>query len=106
MSACWRCCASSNPPTAVFACGDGIATGVYDACAEMGVSIPNQAQRGRLRRRALRFVSDSALTTMRQPLQEMGREAACELLALSDEDDEAMPALPSSRASRSFSRRG
>lgn len=84
-----------NPPTAVFACGDGIATGVYDACAEMGVSIPNQLSVVGFDDAPYASYLSPPLTTMRQPLQEMGREAACELLAgLGAEDDEADTALP------------
>ncbi|MCA0294815.1 MAG: LacI family transcriptional regulator [Actinobacteria bacterium] len=65
----------SDPPTAIFAASDAVAFGVYDACHEQGVRIPDDVS-------VVGFDDGQGgelvwphLTTVRQPLVEMGRHA-------------------------------
>lgn len=70
------------PPTAIFACNDGMAVGVYHAAADLGVRIPE----------ALSVVGFDdlpnakwtvpPLTTIRQPLKDMGTAAARMVMSL------------------------
>ncbi len=64
-----------DPPTAVFAASDSVAFGFYDACHELGVRIPEDIS-------VVGFDDGLGgelvwphLTTVRQPLVEMGRHA-------------------------------
>ncbi|GAA2614563.1 LacI family DNA-binding transcriptional regulator [Paractinoplanes durhamensis] len=71
-----------NPPTAIFACSDLIALGVYEAARQRGVSIPaDLSVVGFDDLPAARWASP-ALTTVRQPLEEMGRLAARTVLTM------------------------
>jgi len=69
-----------HPPTAIFASNDVSAFGVMEAVREHGLRIPNDVS-------VLGFddIPQAAhvhppLTTVRQPLEEMGRQATCMLL--------------------------
>ncbi|MCD0443375.1 LacI family transcriptional regulator [Glycomyces sp. A-F 0318] len=69
----------ASPPTAVFACTDNIAVGVYDAAESLGLRIPEDVS-------VVGFDDlpevqwlRPALTTVRQPIAEMG-EAAMRML--------------------------
>lgn len=71
-----------DPPTAIFACSDRMALGVYEAAASMGLHIPDQLSVvGFDDLPEARWLSP-ALTTVRQPVREMGRTAARMLLRL------------------------
>lgn len=73
---------STRPPTAIFACSDRMALGVYEAAASVGRAIPNQLSVvGFDDLSEARWLSP-ALTTVRQPVREMGRAAARMLLQL------------------------
>ncbi len=71
-----RLLASPSPPTAIFAANDDSALGVMDAAREMGISMPgglsvvgyDDTPEGRMAR--------PALSSVRQPLQEVGETAA------------------------------
>lgn len=72
----------TNPPTAIFACSDYIALGVYEAARRRGLSIPDQLSVvGFDDLPAARWASPP-LTTIRQPLEEMGQLAARTILNL------------------------
>jgi len=65
----------ADPPTAVFAAADSVAFGFYDACHELGIRIPEDVS-------VVGFDDGLGgelvwphLTTVRQPLVEMGRHA-------------------------------
>ncbi|WP_090474096.1 LacI family DNA-binding transcriptional regulator [Nakamurella panacisegetis] len=74
--------AQAQPPTAIFACSDRMALGVYEAAASVGLSIPGQLSVvGFDDLPEARWLSP-ALTTVRQPVREMGRTAATMLLRL------------------------
>jgi LacI family transcriptional regulator len=72
----------ADPPTAIFALSDYIALGVYEAARRRGVSIPEQLSVvGFDDLPAARWASPP-LTTVRQPLEDMGRLAARTVLNL------------------------
>ncbi|GAA0390061.1 hypothetical protein Acor_46660 [Acrocarpospora corrugata] len=78
-----------DPPTAIFACNDGQAIGVYHAAHELRLRIPDELS-------VIGFDDMPAwrwaippLTTIRQPLTEMGATAATMLIALAQ--DEPLP---------------
>jgi len=68
------------PPTAVFAGGDGIAAGAYTACADAGVSIPQQMSLVGFDDAPFAKDLAPALTTVRHPLHQIGATAATVLL--------------------------
>jgi LacI family transcriptional regulator len=81
----------ADPPTAVFAASDGVAFGFYDACHELGLRIPDDIS-------VVGF--DDALggelvwphlTTVRQPLVEMGRHAVRTCVAAARTDRPPAP---------------
>jgi LacI family transcriptional regulator len=78
-----------EPPTAVFAGGDGIAYGAYRACAAAGVSIPNQVSIIGFDDAPFAQTMTPPMTTMRHPLVEVG--AAATALLLDQLDSEEAP---------------
>lgn len=81
-----RLLALPDPPTAVFAGGDGIALGVYEACREHCLSIPQQMSVVGFDDAAFAFQLHPSLTTVRHPLLQIGRTAATMLLDYLDDD--------------------
>ncbi len=80
-----RLLARHQPPTAIFAFNDNMAVGALRAARELGLDVP-----GRLSVVGFDDVENAslvtpALTTVRQPLQEMGRVAAGILYRLIDD---------------------
>lgn len=72
--------------TAIFCHNDQIAIGVLNACYNKGIPVPNQMSIvGFDDVRAASYVNP-ALTTVRQPLQEMGREAMQMVLDLINQE--------------------
>lgn len=76
------------PPTAVFASNDILAMGVYDAARMYGLNIPGRLSVVGFDDIPLAAVSSPKLTTVRQPLQEMGRVATQLLLDLINAPEE------------------
>ncbi|MFC4116384.1 LacI family DNA-binding transcriptional regulator [Nonomuraea zeae] len=71
-----------DPPTAIFACNDGQAMGVYQAAHELRLRIPDDLSVvGFDDLPSMRWMTPP-LTTIRQPLTEMGAAAATMLVAL------------------------
>ena len=68
------------PPTAVFAGGDGIAVGAYIACANAGVSIPNEMSIVGFDDALYAGTLNPPLTTVRHPLTEIATMATTLLL--------------------------
>jgi LacI family transcriptional regulator len=64
-----------EPPTAIFAFNDNMAIGVMQAAHEAGLSIPRDLSIVGFDDVELSSVFVPSLTTVRQPLQEMGRVA-------------------------------
>jgi LacI family transcriptional regulator len=71
-----------NPPTAIFASNDTQAIGVYKALFERGISIPNQMSVIGFDDIPIAAQMLPPLTTVRQPLFEMGRVAVSMLQRL------------------------
>lgn len=65
-----------DPPTAIFAFNDNMALGVIRAAKERGLSLPHDLSIAGYDDIGAATIVEPALTTMRQPLQEMGRVAA------------------------------
>ena len=75
---------TADPPTAVFALNDNMATGVLQAAKDLGYEVPEELSIVGFDDIALASISSPALTTVRQPLLEMGRMAASLLGRLID----------------------
>lgn len=71
-----------NRPTAVFAIGDLMALGCLDALHEAGISVPEQVSVIGFDDIELADYTRPRLTTVRQPIEEMGRLAGHALLEL------------------------
>ena len=71
-----------EPPTAIFAGCDGQAMGVYSALRTRGVSMPDSMSVVGFDDVSIASVVTPTLTTVRQPLMEMGRVATTMLLRL------------------------
>lgn len=73
---------SRNPrPTAIFACNDEMAAGVYKAALRMGLSIPGDLSVVGYDDSPLASQVWPALTTIRLPIRDLGRQAASMLIA-------------------------
>jgi LacI family transcriptional regulator len=72
-------------PTAIFASSDGAAVGVLRAARELGLEVPRDLSVVGFDDVAEAAWSAPPLTTVRQPLREMGRCAVRQLLALLDD---------------------
>ncbi|MFI9489280.1 LacI family DNA-binding transcriptional regulator [Promicromonospora sp. NPDC052451] len=80
----------ADGPTAVFACSDAIALGVYDAAAELGLRIPQDLSVVGFDDLPEAEWATPALTTVHQPIAEMGGAALRMLLRLgADQPPEA-----------------
>ena len=74
--------AMANPPTAIFALNDGIAIGVYHAASLAGLRIPDDLSVVGFDNYTLDQWMVPPLTTVHQPLEEMGAAAARMLVDL------------------------
>ena len=79
-----RLLALDNPPTAIFASNDNMAIGALRAATELGFSVPGHLSVVGFDDSELSRVVTPALTTVRQPLEEMGRMAVSLLSRLID----------------------
>lgn len=68
-------------PTAIFCCFDYLAVGVYQASRELGVHIPNDLSVVGFDNTLLATIIDPPLTTIAQPVDEMGRQVMDLLVA-------------------------
>ena len=87
-----RLLASGQPPTAVFAGGDGIAEGIYDTCLAAGVRIPEELSVVGFDDTPAAAHLDPPLTSVRQPLAQLGSTAAATLLDQLNADPTDSPA--------------
>ena len=71
-------------PTAIFAANDLMAFGVYEAARLAGLSIPDDLSVIGYDDLTMAAWAGPPLTTIRQPLEEMGRQAAQMVLDLDD----------------------
>tara|TARA_A100001391_G_scaffold48774_4_gene29034 strand:- start:20115 stop:21146 length:1032 start_codon:yes stop_codon:yes gene_type:complete len=67
---------AGNPPTAIFAANDRSAAGVMNACAQLGISVPDDVSLCGFDDSWLAKLVWPYLTTVRQPVSDLGREAA------------------------------
>jgi LacI family transcriptional regulator len=77
-----RLLAHGHPPTAIVASSDTMALGVLEAARQRGVSVPGELSVTGFDDLPASRWSSPPLTTVRQPLQEMGRLAARTVLRL------------------------
>lgn len=70
-----------NPPTAIFACNEAIAIGIYKACFELGLNIPDDLSVIGFDNLSFTSSLNPPLTTINQKKREMGEEAAKILLS-------------------------
>ena len=70
---------SKNPPTAIFACNDDMATGVLRVAGLMGVKVPSELSVAGFDDIPVSQQTYPALTTIRQPVRQMA-ESAVEIL--------------------------
>jgi len=61
-------------PTAIFACNDLLAIGVMQAARELGVNVPNDLSVVGFDNTILATITDPPLTTVAQPIQDIGRQ--------------------------------
>lgn len=73
--------AQKRRPTAIFACNDEMAAGVYKAALRMGLSIPADLSVVGYDDSPLASQLWPALSTIRLPIRDLGRQAAAMLLA-------------------------
>lgn len=78
----------NEPFTAIFAFNDHSAIGAIVALREAGLNVPNDISVIGFDDIPSAATNDPALTTVRQPLQEMGRAAATSLLQMLRSEDE------------------
>ncbi|MGN6325692.1 LacI family DNA-binding transcriptional regulator [Pseudolysinimonas sp.] len=99
--------AGPHRPTAVFACSDLMALGVYDAAAELGIHIPEDLSVVGFDDVPEAQWASPPLTTVRQPITDMGAAALRALLVARSERQRATAArleLPTSLVPRSSTR--
>ncbi|MFL6000931.1 MAG: substrate-binding domain-containing protein, partial [Streptomyces sp.] len=75
-----------EPPTAVFACSDRMALGVYEALAERGLCVPDDISVVGFDDLPEARWTTPALTTVRQPLSEMAATALRLLVRMMEGD--------------------
>lgn len=73
---------SKNPPTAIFACNDDMATGVIRAAHQTGIHIPDQLSIAGFDDIPLAQQTSPSLTSIRQPTRAMAEEALKILMKL------------------------
>lgn len=77
-----RVMAGDTPPTAVMCGNDVLAVGALREAARMGMSVPGDVSITGFDDIELAEIVHPALTTVHVPHREMGRKAACELIAM------------------------
>ena len=69
------CCRSPKRPTAIFAASDELARGAIEAARSLGLSVPDDLSIVGFDDTEIARIASPPLTTVRQPLQEMGAVA-------------------------------
>jgi LacI family transcriptional regulator len=86
---------SAQRPTAILACSDYIAIGVLQATRQAGIDVPDGLSLVGFDDMPFAELVDPPLTTIRQPVAEMGRVAFERLLAqINKTDAEPLTRLP------------
>jgi LacI family transcriptional regulator len=84
-----RLLTSSEPPTAIFASSDAVAVGVLNAAGELGLSVPGDLSIVGFDDLPEASYVRPQLTTVRQPVAEMGRVATRRLVEMIESPDGA-----------------
>lgn len=82
---------SEDPPTAIFASSDQMALGVYEAARRYGMRVPEEISVVGFDDLSVVRWSSPPLTTVRQPLYEMGMLAARTVLRILDDETVESP---------------
>lgn len=82
----------ADPPTAIFASNDDMAAGVISVANRLGVSVPDALSVGGFDDTPLARILWPQLTTVRQPIEGLGFEAA-KILITKDSQDETVRTL-------------
>lgn len=77
----------SECPTAIFASNDDMAAGVVSVASRLGISVPNELSVGGFDDTPLAQILYPQLTTIKQPIYEMGHRAANLLIKPPKEED-------------------
>jgi len=85
-----RLLAGDNRPTAIFASNDDMAAGVVSVASRLGISVPDELSVGGFDDTPLAQILYPQLTTIKQPIYEMGHRAAS-LLIKPPKPDERIP---------------
>lgn len=86
-----RLLSQPDPPTAVFAASDDMALGVLDAARDLGIAVPDDLAIVGFDDIALARDMSLPISTVRIPLEEIGRRAATLILANGDQETGATP---------------
>jgi len=84
---------SENPPTAIFAASDYVALGVLNAGHNLGMSIPKDLSLVGFDDMPFAALLSPPLTTVRQPIRELGEAGTSFLLQLISGDSKESPVL-------------
>ncbi|WP_443944789.1 LacI family DNA-binding transcriptional regulator [Pedobacter sp. AW1-32] len=102
-----NCLKSVNPPDAFIASGEDLILPLYQACAEMNISIPDEVKLAAFSNAKHAAILSPSVTTITQPAFEMGQTAAALLIKMVNGkiiyDDERTVILPSKLDIRSSS---
>lgn len=71
-----------DPPTAIFAANDGSALATLEVAAELGVAVPGQLSLVGFDNIPESALAEPPLTTVQQPMRQLGRDAASMLVSL------------------------
>jgi len=88
---------SPDRPTAIFACSDLMALGIYDTARELGLRIPEDLSIVGFDDVPEAEWATPGLTTVAQPIAEMGAAALRMLLRVGSSDDASLGARPAPR---------
>ncbi|GHA91261.1 LacI family transcriptional regulator [Algimonas arctica] len=84
---------SANRPTAIFASNDDMAAGVVSVAGRLGIDVPSELSVCGFDNTAIAQIIWPKLTTVAQPILQMGRKAAEVLLDRSQNDDPVVHTL-------------
>jgi len=80
VAAAERLLEGDETPTAIFACNDDMAAGVVSVTNRMGIAVPGDLSVGGFDDTPLATIITPKLTTIRQPIHQMGHQAAILLI--------------------------
>lgn len=80
---------SDNRPTAIFACNDLLAAGVIQMAKELGLDIPQDLSVVGFDNTSIVSIIEPPLTTIAQPIQNMGKEVMDLMVSIINEEKDA-----------------